>query len=231
MPTFSPAQLQDELTRRAGLPVQLFLTGNRRRMVSARRRGDAVEARVQRIFLDATPEVLDELGLLLSGRRTERKALRRFVDERFVAGAEDGAFPVARCRRMPGDGSEAFDHHDIAAYARRLNAAYLGDRSKARIVWGKRSTRRSRRSIRFGCYDPERNVVIMNRKLDSAAIPEYFVEYILFHEMLHEVLGIGEKNGRRDIHGSLFKLMESTFPDFEKARRFERELCKRLGTL
>ncbi len=122
-------------------------------------------------------------------------------------------------------------HHDIGEYARYLNETYLGGRSTARIVWGRRSPP-SRRSIRFACYDPARNMVIMNRKLDNAAIPAYFVEYILFHELLHEVLGIGErKDGRRDIHGSLFKLMESTFPDYEKAIRFEKELCKRLGTL
>ncbi len=123
-------------------------------------------------------------------------------------------------------------HHDIGEYARYLNETYLGGRSRARVVWGRRRTLPSRRSIRFACYDPQRNLVIMNRKLDNAAIPAYFVEYILFHELLHEVLGIGErKDGRRDIHGSLFKLMESTFPDYEKARRFEKELCRRLGTL
>ncbi len=72
----------------------------------------------------------------------------------------------------------------------------------------------------------------MNRKLDSAQVPAYFVEYILFHEMLHEVLGIGSRaDGRRDIHGSLFRLMESTYPDFDRAQRFEKELCRRLGSL
>lgn len=124
------------------------------------------------------------------------------------------------------------EHHDIGEYARYLNETYLGGRSRAQVVWGRRGAKASRRSIRFACYDPRRNLVIMNRKLDNESIPAYFVEYILFHELLHEVLGIGERrDGRRDIHGSLFKLMESTFPDYEKARRFEKELCRRLGTL
>ena len=227
MNKYSPAQLQQELTHRSGRQVQLFLTKNRKRMVSARNRGGVVEVRLQRIFLDSDPDVLDEIASLLSGGKTERKALRRFIDEQFRGDGEVAARP-----RELGADRVSHEHHDIEAYARHLNATYLGGRSTAKVVWGRRSTRRSRRSIRFACYDPERNLVIMNRKLDTDRIPGYFVEYILFHEMLHEVLGIGErKDGRRDIHGSLFKLMESTFPDYEKAQRFEKELCARLGSL
>ena len=224
---YDPAQLQEELSRRTGKRVQLFLTNNRRRMVSARNRGGGVvEVRLQRAFLNADAAVLNEIALLLAGRPTERLALRSFIDACF----QDGV-PTAQPQE-PSPERQKSQHHDIAAYARELNATYLGGRSTARVVWGRRSTRRSTRSIRFACYDPERNMVIMNRKLDSARIPAFFVEYVLFHEMLHEVLGIGEReDGRRDIHGSLFKLMESTFPDYDKAQRYEKELCKHLGSL
>lgn len=225
---YDAGQLQDELSRRSGRRVQVFLTNNRRRMVSARHCGQGlVEVRLQRIFLDCGPEVLDELALMLSGGKTDRRALRRFIDERFHSESV-----MARPRRQVAAERVESSHHDIVAYARELNAIYLNGRSTAKVVWGRRSSRRSRHSIRFACYDPERNLVIMNRKLDNPSIPAYFVEYVLFHEMLHEVLGIGEReNGRRDIHGSLFKLMESTFPDFEKAQQYEKELCRRLSTL
>lgn len=225
---YDAVQLQEELSRRCGFQVQLFLTNNRRRMVSVRNRGrGVVEVRLQRIFLDSQPEVLDEVARLLSGKSSDRAALRRFIDERF----EEQPAEMRR-RRVPSSDCARFAHHDIEAYARDLNTTYLNGRSTARVVWGRRSSRRSRRSIRFACYDPERNLVIMNRKLDNPDIPAYFVEYVLFHELLHEVLGIGERgDGKRDIHGSLFKLMESTFPDYEKACRYEKELCKRLGSL
>ena len=58
------------------------------------------------------------------------------------------------------------------------------------------------------------------------------MEYILFHEMLHEVLGMDlGPDGRRSVHGRLFKLMESTYPDYEKAVAYEKGLCRRLETL
>lgn len=224
---FDAGQLQEELSRRSGRRVRLFLTDNRRRMVSARNLGALVEVRLQRIFLDSDPEVLDDIADLLGGKRTDRAALRRFIDERF----RDGSAVVKR-RGVPTPDRIVSSHHDIVAYAKNLNDAYLGGRSKSAVIWGRRSRKRSRRSIRFACYDPERNVIIMNRKLDNPEMPAYFVEFVLFHEMLHEVLGIGERaDGRRDIHGSLFKLMESTYPDYDKALRYEKDLCTRLGTL
>ncbi len=114
--------------------------------------------------------------------------------------------------------------HDLAEYARHLNAAYLDGRSKASVRWGPRPRARGpTRTIRLGCYCPGRGRIIMNRRLDRPDIPRYFVEYVLFHEMLHEVLGIGERpDGRRDIHGSLFKLMERTYPGADRALAFER---------
>jgi hypothetical protein len=143
---FDAEQLQEELSRRSGRRVQLFLTDNRRRMVSARTRGSLVEVRLQRIFLDSDAGVLDDIVGLLLGHRADRAALRRFVDERF----RDEVVGTRHYREPTPDRIES-GHHDIVAYARNLNATYLGNRSKCRVIWGRRGGKRSSRSIRFGC--------------------------------------------------------------------------------
>lgn len=227
-----PQELQEELERRTGGSILLFLNDNRRRMISVWRRGvDVLEVRLQRAFLAAPPEVLDELAKMVAGEPADRAVLRTFVAEYFQDG--DTHVPVPRTPRTSSSRSgDRGCHHDIAQYARELNALYLNGRSTARVQWGRRGQKRSTRSIRFACYDLSRNLVIMNRKLDSPDIPRYFVEFVLFHEMLHEVLGIGEKaDGRRDIHGRVFKLMETTYPDYDKALRFEKDLLTRLESL
>lgn len=226
MARYSAKELQDELSRRAGRKVMLSLTDNRRRMVSTRARGGGlVEIRLQRIFLESPPEVLDELAGMATGGTRGRTALRSFIKERFREA------PVAMAtRRPPSPEAHKGSHYDLVGMAERLNETYLGGRSRAGVVWGRRSQSRNRRSIRFGCYDPSRNLVIMNRKLDAPDVPAYFVEFILFHELLHEVLGIDSRpDGRRSIHGKLFRLMESTYPDYDKALRFEKEFCRRIG--
>ncbi|MCC8179538.1 MAG: hypothetical protein LIP23_01295 [Planctomycetes bacterium] len=227
----NPLDLQDELTRRVGRKVRLVLTDNRSSMVSSRSRGGLLEVRLQRMFLYASEQVLDEVvGVVTSGRRgsTSRAALRSFIDNR-VSELRTAA-PAAK-RTVSPDRLRS-SYHPITEYAQYLNETYLGNRSTAEVVWGRRNSVRSSRSIRFAAYDPVRNRITMNRKMDRPDIPRYFIEFVLFHEMLHEVLGIGERpDGRRDIHGSLFQLMESTFPDAQRAREFEQELCKRLGYL
>ncbi len=226
---YTATALQNELSRRSGRQILLYLTDNRRRMVTARHSaGGLVEVRLQRAFLHAPDDVLSDLGDMVAGRPNDRTALRKFIRDAFESTPAAPAAPTP----APSAKTQTFNHHDLQLYAAHLNETYLNNRSRSVVDWGRRNTTKSRRSIRFGCYDPMRNKIIMNRKLDSAAIPAYFVQYILFHEMLHEVLGIGERaDGKRDIHGSLFKLMESTFPDYDKARRFEREIVERLDTL
>jgi hypothetical protein len=226
---YSVQELHDELARRTGVRILIFVTGNRRRMISVKRLEPGVfEVRLQGIFLSATAEVLDEIAGMITGRGTSRQAIQAFVDQRINDENSSLAYRAAQVKRpvqVEGKG----EHHDLAGYAKELNLLYLGNRSTAQVAWGRKSKRKNIRSIRFACYDASRNMIIMNRKLDSPDIPRYFVEFVLFHEMLHEVLGIGEKpDGRRDIHGSIFKLMETTYPDYDKALRFEKQLCESL---
>ncbi len=226
---YTVEQLRDELARRAGVDILIFITSNRRRMISVKRLAVGLfEVRLQGIFLDASPEVLDEIAGMISGKGTSRQAIRQFVDLRLKEENSSLAYRASQTKpRAPASAQGSY--HDLDAYAKQLNLLYLGNRSKALVGWGRKSKRRNIRSIRFACYDASRNMIIMNRKLDSPDIPRYFVEFVLFHEMLHEVLGIGEKpDGRRDIHGSIFKLMETTYPDYDKALRFEKQLCKSL---
>lgn len=224
---FTPRSLRDELERRTGAEITLLVTNNRRRMVSVRRGGDGfVEVRLQEIFLRSTPEVLEELSGMIAGRDRGRAALRAFVEDNMR-----NRPPVGMAeRRLPASpGSGRGQHHDLSEYARELNLLYLNNRSTAAVTWGRRNNRRRVRSIRFACYDLSRNLIMVNRRLDSPDIPKYFIEFCLFHEMLHEVLGIGEReDGRRDIHSRIFKLMETTFPDYDKAVRYEKMLCARL---
>lgn len=223
----SPLDVQDELSRRTGKRIRLVLTNNKSSMITARRKeGGILEVRMQRMFMRAPDDVFDDVIDVLRGHDSEKTALRQFVNQ----GVRE--MPSRTDNRSVSGDRLVSRHHDIGAYARELNEIYLGNRSNAGVVWGASRKTRSTRSIRFGSYDPTRNLITMNRKLDRPDIPRYFVEFVLFHEMLHEVLGIGERaDGRREIHGKLFKLMESTYPDFEKAMRYEKELCKRLDLL
>ena len=107
--------------------------------------------------------------------------------------------------------------YDLRRLFDEVNAAHFEGRVDAGITWGKMPAQRRRRSIRFGSYSPAEHLVRMHPLLDSASVPEFFVRYIVFHEMLHADLGIEEGEGRRVIHSRAFRERERLYPDFRAA--------------
>lgn len=67
----------------------------------------------------------------------------------------------------------------------------------------------------------------MHSALDHPEVPEFFVRFIIFHEMLHAELKVQDKRGRRCIHSREFRRREHAHPDFERAKKWEREFFRR----
>jgi predicted metal-dependent hydrolase len=53
-------------------------------------------------------------------------------------------------------------------------------------------------------------------KLDSPEVPEWFVEYIMFHEMLHIKHRARIINGRRYYHTPAFRAEEKSYPKYQQ---------------
>src|SRR5690606_26113569 len=106
--------------------------------------------------------------------------------------------------------------HDLASLATRVRETYFeGDYGELPIYWSKKQARGY-----WGKYysDPPR--IVINRKLDSPDVPDFVVESVLHHEMLHHHLGVPIVNGRRRAHTPLFRRLERSFPQFGEAERF-----------
>ena len=115
------------------------------------------------------------------------------------------------------------DTHDLRVIYDDLNHRYFDDKITAAITWGPRCGRpRRRNSIKMGSYSVEDRVIRIHRSLDRAFVPRYFVEWIVFHEMLHQVHDIKVKNGRREFHSKAFMADEARFERYDEARAWER---------
>jgi len=73
--------------------------------------------------------------------------------------------------------------------------------------------------------------------LDQASVPEWFVRFVLFHELLHAVHPPERGTDNRWVHhGSLFRRRERTYVDYARAIEWERRNLRtlikaaRLGT-
>ena len=107
----------------------------------------------------------------------------------------------------------AGEKYDLAALFNRTNQHYFsGGLPQPRLVWSS-----SRAKRRLGYYHPEIHTIAVNQKLDSNKVPRLVVEYVLYHEMLHQHFGIEHRNGRRYAHTTAFHAAEKRFEHAEEA--------------
>lgn len=203
--------------------VDVTLTDNHYTMISVRRvaRERRYEVRLHHMFADADPVITRALARYIGDN--DRDASRVLGD--FI----DGNAEVVRGRRSRAGRSPTTllitsgDVHDLRAIYDDLNQRYFGGAIEAAITWGPRTGRpRRRSSIKMGTYAVEDRLIRIHRSLDRAFVPRFFVEWIVFHEMLHQVHDIKVKNGRREFHSKAFLDAEAGFDRYVEARAWER---------
>ena len=115
-------------------------------------------------------------------------------------------------------------YHDLDAAFDRVNSALFSDNlPRPRLSWGGTIT-----AQRFGKYDPLHDHVVISPTLDSPEVPYEAVDFVVFHELLHKVLGIGWNNGRRKIHTPEFRQFEQRFPRYAYWEAVLAELARRM---
>jgi len=106
---------------------------------------------------------------------------------------------------------------------------YFEDQIDARITWGPPGARRRRRrSIKMGSYSVEDRLIRIHPALDRQFIPDYFLEWIVYHEMLHQVHDIPVVAGRRRFHTPEFIAEERAYEHYDRARVWERQNLDRI---
>ncbi len=119
------------------------------------------------------------------------------------------------------------DLYNLEEIYHQINRDYFDSQVDAKITWFGRGVRTPKSSMTFGSYNHQLKLIKINRLLDSEAYPEFFVRYIVYHEMLHNILPPRRgSRGRRDIHHSDFKEREKAFEEFHQAKEFIKEWRK-----
>ena len=200
------ARLRDRVNAGAGTDVRVTITDNRHSLLSWRRddQGGYV-IRAHHMFLDAPEDVAVAVGRWMVGPRVDCQD--RLID-RFMA---DHRHLVTRERRPMAHPHGAF--HDLAAIYAELNAQEFGGVVQAAIGWGEPGSprRRRRRTIQLGCYDPDSQAIVVHPALDQHFVPSFFVQSVVFHEMLHQQVPATENGDRRCVHNAEFRRREDAF--------------------
>ncbi len=114
-------------------------------------------------------------------------------------------------------------HFDLQRIFERLNERYFRGRLRGyKVQWGRRRKRRPRECFIFGTIQEEDRVIRINPSLDQAFVPLWFLQYVLYHEMLHSVVpDETTRGGKRRVHTEEFNRRERKFRGYRRARRWE----------
>jgi hypothetical protein len=120
------------------------------------------------------------------------------------------------------------EFHDLQAIFDALNVRYFGGKVDAQITWTRSARKLRRTSIHMGTYSDELKLIRIHPALDQAFVPRFFVEFVVYHEMLHQVHKAPETGGRRVVHSAEFRRDEQRFAQYREARRWETQHLSRL---
>ena len=114
-------------------------------------------------------------------------------------------------------------HYDLDQIFDDLNLRFFhGLMARPQMTW---SGNRSLRSL--GHYDPAHNTIVVSRVFDGPRVPQYAIDYLVYHEMLHLRHPVKLRGSRRLVHPKDFRDEEKLFPQLAEAQQF----LKKLGTL
>ena len=116
-------------------------------------------------------------------------------------------------------------YFDLRAIFDRLNAGHFRSRLRGySVVWGRRRKQRPKEYFVFGTIQEEDRVIRINPALDQPFVPLWFLQYVMYHEMLHSVVPDEiDSCGRRRVHTEEFNRRERQYPGYHRARRWEDE--------
>lgn len=181
-------------------------------------RSGRVYVRLSDICQDAPQSVLRSMAFMLVAKllskrvpEVHQRVYRDYACSPQVLRASD----ITRRRRGRKVISSARGRfHNLDKLFDRLNRLYFDERlEKPDLTWSQRRTRRI-----LGHHDSVHETIVISKTLDSRDVPRWFVEYILYHEMLHIKHPARIIDGRRYYHTNAFRADERRFPRYEEAQ-------------
>jgi len=203
--------------------ARIVVTDNLHTMVSVKRGQGVFTFRLHHMFLAAPPRIVRGLARYAEKHDSgSAKLVREYVDHNE---------PLIRVRTEPRAITCDVEgrHHNLQSIFDEVNEAYFDGAIEARITWGPRTRRKKARdSIKLGSYTLEDALIRIHPVLDAEDVPRFFVAWIVYHEMLHEIHDMPVVDGRRVYHTAEFRRAEAQFDHYTEAVLWERMNLHRL---
>lgn len=201
----------DRLQDLCPIPLEIIWHENKTTYLSVLKERKKLHLRLHRLFYNAPTPVLEALiRYALKNDPNARAIIKQMAHLHFSqnAVAPEPLNPIGTTYNL------------TEIYERLKNLLSMPETS---IGWSNRAHRGKFRSITFGTYDKHCRQIRINPLLDDRQVPLYFLEFIVYHEMLHAVCPSRiDARGRCSVHTKEFKEKERQFPHFKEAKEWEK---------
>jgi hypothetical protein len=185
--------------------------------LTVRKRKDTLFLRLSDILAGAPPEVLEAaISIILCQflnvkvSEEQRRVYKDYIYNPEIRTKRRTVRQNRANKQITGPMGKIFDLDEVF---NSINKQYFnGNINKPKLTWS------ARRSIRrLGHFDADLNILVVSQKLDNKKTPEYIIEYIVYHELLHGKYPGKYLDGRWVVHTKEFKQAEKEFIHYTKA--------------
>lgn len=215
MSQFSP-NFQKFLEYAAVRKIDVKINDNRSTMLSVKWMPKP-KISLHRMFLKAPENILEDLTHYLKGNKKQLSPLIKAYIEKNLHDLDYSH------ELNPSKLYTQGKVYDLKKIYTDLNTEYFNQKLNLHITWfGKLKSQYSR--LIFGYYYDPLKLIKIHKLLDNSQFPDYFVAYVVYHEMLHFVCPsyVNEK-GTTHIHNKDFKEREREFKYFKQAQKWMKE--------
>lgn len=219
--------LKVRLQRLLDIDIELVVNENRSTMLNLlEKQRSFARLSIHKMFLEAPEPVISAIALYVRGSRKDRQVrnlvLREFIQSHL---SRHDYTHLVDPKKLVQQGR----CYDLKPLYDSLNEKYFEGKLDLSLTWYGALRRKRRARITFGLYVSGLRLIKMHRMLDDPFFPEYFVSFVLYHEMLHSVVpGSTDARGRFCFHDKAFKEREKVFEHYLKATEWEKNNKARL---
>jgi hypothetical protein len=176
-------------------------------------KGRMIDLTIHEAMITAPTEIKRDLLLAaLDANKTSLKRIKKYCSsvpyhrmETIIRGVTSapGSSPIGK-------------NVDLNLVFERVNQEYFhGNLEKPLLTWSQKKSYR-----RLGTYAAQTDTVTISRTFDHARCPDYAIDFIMYHELLHKKLGVKKANSGKHNHTKTFKEFEKQFRFYAKANDF-----------
>lgn len=168
---------------------------------------------VHRRFLVAKDEVLNAVGDFVQSQGNISFTLKEYIH------SNEGLDFTSVRKKCVLQGKS----WDLKSLYDEINEKYFLGKLSLSITWyGRKPLNSVRHSRTLGMYDSTHQLIKIHRLLDDERIPEYYIKFVIYHEILHYLYPPQiSKSGRTEFHHRKFKQMEKKFVEYDLAVQWE----------